>query len=36
MQVAKERREDADPELERIANSKLEDLESEVAAERKL
>ena len=36
MQVVKERREEPDAELYRIANSKLEDLESEVAAERKL
>ena len=36
MQVIKERRKDPNPELERIANSKLEDLEAEVAKERKL
>ena len=35
MKVIKERRKDADPELERIANATLEDLEAEVAEERK-
>ena len=35
MQVIKERRKDPNPELERIANAKLEDLEAEVAEERK-
>ena len=35
MQVIKERRKDPNPKLERIANAKLEDLEAEVAAERK-
>ena len=34
MQVIKERRKEPNPELERIANAKLEDLEVEVAAER--
>ena len=35
MQVIKERRKDPNLELERIANAKLEDLEAEVAEERK-
>jgi hypothetical protein len=35
MQVVKEKRKDPNPELHRIANAELEDLESEVAAERK-
>ena len=34
MQVNKEERKEADPELKRIANSKLEDLEQEVLNER--
>ena len=35
MQVVKEKRKDPNSELERIANAKLEDLEAEVAEERK-
>ena len=35
MQVVKEKRKDPNPELERIANATLEDLEAEVAEERK-
>ena len=36
MQVVKDKRKDPNSELERIANAKLEDLEAEVAEERKV